>query len=135
MSSPSHSLKKRLESFSHILTGAAIAMKGISKLEHPETIWAGLLLLFIAAGFILIGLLHHRLQRARPLAYLGEALVMGIVGYVFLHEGKTYLPWISFGTSLVFFILACTHFFRLFHPPPAPPAPSSTSEPMHHEEN
>ena len=109
--SPPSPFRERLRAVGHFMTGLAILMKGISKLDHgshdlPFTV------LFLAAGLgvIVMTALHQRRAISGPrfevLLYAVESLVSFVLAWYFFHEGKTYLPYAALVPAAVFAVLA-----------------------------
>jgi len=98
------------EAITHILTGVTVTLKGIDKIENPEKLWYGLILILIGVCILTIGVFHHQIEHkirnAKVIVFLGEAIVLSIVGYLYLHEHKTYIQYVCFTASLGFLIAA-----------------------------
>jgi hypothetical protein len=99
---------QRLENFAHYLASFVIIMKGIDKIDmHGKT---GVGILFILLGlFIILGtIFHHRaekfLRHFKAYVMVVEVVVISIVGYMYMQDGKQYLPYVCFATAILFLI-------------------------------
>jgi len=89
--------RERLRSFGHYLTAAVLALKGYSKLEHPEGHRALIGICFTSAAIIVVvtalhSRLHHHAAKIEALVYVLEAAVAGTMAVVMAEEGKRGLP-------------------------------------------
>lgn len=98
------------EAISHIVTGIVVILKGVDKVEHPDKLWLGIILILIGALISSIGLFHHRVEHyiknIKPFVFLCESAVMGIVGYIYMHDNKAYIQYACFAASVGFLIAA-----------------------------
>jgi hypothetical protein len=100
----------------HYMAAFTILMKGLDKIENPEK--TGIAILFLAIGtFIILGtIFHHKAEKLLHhftlYVYLLECLVLAIVGYLYMKEGKLYLPYICYAASAMFFVAAAIYFFK-----------------------
>lgn len=110
MSAENNPQKLNAEAISHIATGIVIILKGVDKLEHPEKLWLGIVLILIGILISSIGAFHHTVEHyiknIKPLVFVCESIVMGIVGYIYMHDNKTYIQYACFAASLGFLIAA-----------------------------
>jgi chromate transport protein ChrA len=94
---PGAGSRERLRTVGHYLTAAVLALKGWSKLEHPEGHRALIGVCFASAAVIVIvTALHRRLHahaaKIEALVYVLEAAVAGAMAVVTVEEGKRGLP-------------------------------------------
>jgi hypothetical protein len=99
-----------LQKLVHFITAFVVITKGIAKLEHPEGYWPVIVFLFAAGAYIVaVTLLHDRLHAHVHLIDASvaaiECLVMGIVTWLYVTEGKRFLPWVT-GVAAVLFAVA-----------------------------
>lgn len=110
MSTENKSQKLNTEVISHIVTGIVVILKGVDKVEHPEKLWFGIILILIGAIISSIGIFHHKVEHyiknIKSLVFLCESAVMGIVGYIYMHDNKTYIQYACFAASAGFLIAA-----------------------------
>ncbi|RRB11572.1 hypothetical protein [Larkinella knui] len=92
----------------HVLAGVVIILKGVTKWEDHHAV--------LGSFFLLLGLLlvaasvwHHQLSRwiknFDVLVFAIEALVLGLIAYLYYQEGKQGLPWVYGLTSVGYLIL------------------------------
>jgi hypothetical protein len=97
-----------LENVSHYLTAFVVVMKGVAKIETPGKL--AFALFFIVVGIIIAAgtLFHHKFEHLvknfKAYVFLLESIVIGLVGYSYLKEGKQGLPYICFAASIAFLI-------------------------------
>jgi hypothetical protein len=97
-----------LEKATHYLTALVILLKGLDKLETPGKLWFGIIFLLIAL-FITVGtFFHHRMEKwlrhFKAWVYTLEAVVMGIVGYLYMKEGKHMIQYVCFAAAVMFLV-------------------------------
>ena len=108
MNKPHKRRAQLLENLTHYITAFVIVLKGISKLDHPEKL--GYSLVFILIGLALAAgtLFHHKFEHLiknfKGYVFLLESIVMGIVGYLYLKEGKHYIQYACFFVSFAYLI-------------------------------
>src|SRR3954471_11992175 len=85
-----------LANIGHFLTAVVIAMKGLDKVELGKPVIGSILVviaLIIATGTIL----HHRMEKYLKhfvaVIYISEAIVMSIVAYLYMKDGKQYIQY------------------------------------------
>ena len=103
-----------LGKIAHYLTAFTVLLKGFDKVAVPGK--AGFAVVLIVIGlFILFGtIFHHRFEKALRhfdgiIAFL-EAVTIGIVGYLYLKDGKELIQYICFFAAGMFLIAAVIHF-------------------------
>lgn len=115
MATQSESKKIDKEAITHTLTGITVALKGIDKIENIEKFWFGLILILIGLGILALGIFHHQIEHkirnAKAIVFLAESFVLSLVGYLYLHEHKTYIQYVCFAASLGFLIAGIRAFF------------------------
>ena len=97
-----------LETITHYLTAFVVLMKGFDKLTTPGKTGVGILFLgidlFIFAGTIF----HHKFERLlrhfKAYTFGLEAIVVFIIGYLLIKEGKTLIPYAYFFASVMFVV-------------------------------
>jgi peptidoglycan/LPS O-acetylase OafA/YrhL len=114
----SRRFRERLQVLAHYLTAFALALKGVSKLDHPHGYWPLILLCWISATMIVILTARHdRLEkRGVPvvlLTYLAEAAVCGALAFVTFQEGKHGLPYAWLLVAVLYGVAAVVRFARL----------------------
>lgn len=95
-----------LETITHYITAFVVLMKGFDKVTIPGKAGIGIfficIALFIAAGTMF----HHKFERLlrhfKAYTYVLESVVVGLVGYLFLKEGKHGLAYTYFFASAMF---------------------------------
>lgn len=94
-------------------------MKGITKLEHPEALFVGVLF-FLTGLVIIIGAIIHdyvekKIGHIKPYIFLFEGIVFIILGYVYITEGKHYLQYGCFIAATGFMTAFFVHRKKLSH--------------------
>jgi hypothetical protein len=99
---------QRLENIAHYMTAFVIFMKGFDKIEQPGKL--GFAVLFIAIALLIVSgtIFHHRAERMlrhfKAYVFVFEAIVMSIVGYLYMKEGKQMIQYVCFASALVFLV-------------------------------
>jgi len=98
-----------LEAATHYITSFVVFMKGLDKVTIAGKGWIGALFIMMAL-FILAGtIFHHRFEKMlrhfKAYVLTLEAVVMAIVGVLYVKEGKQMLPYVFFAAS-AFFVVA-----------------------------
>jgi predicted MFS family arabinose efflux permease len=95
-----------LENMTHYLTAFVIIIKGLDKVAVPGKTWIGVLLLVFGVFIILGTIFHHKLHQAlkhfKALVFAIEAVVMSIVGYLYVKDGKQFIQYVCFGAAIMF---------------------------------
>lgn len=106
----------------HFLAALIIVVKGVDKIDHHHPVGGGIL---IGIG-IIIGLMviwHHRLasyiKSFDAMMYLGEAIVLGIVSWLYFQDGKKALPLAYVVATLGYLVASYRTYQRDKHHPPA----------------
>jgi phosphoglycerol transferase MdoB-like AlkP superfamily enzyme len=117
MTSGSSKRAALLESIAHYLTAFVVLLKGIDKLNVPGKGPFAITLILIAL-FIFFGTaFHHRFEKAfrhlKGYVALLESIVMSMIGYLYLKDGKMMLQYVCFGASLLFLVAAIVYFSKV----------------------
>ena len=106
----------RLESIAHYMTALVIFMKGLDKIDMPGKAVYAIIFMVIGVLIVLGTVFHHRFDRHlrhfKGFIFVFEAIVMGIVGYLYLKEGKQYIQYVCFLTSIGFLIATIAYFTK-----------------------
>jgi hypothetical protein len=113
-------MKKRaakLQKVVHFCTAFVLLLKGISKLAHPHGYEAIIALFFASAIYIAaITILHDRLHQYERLltasVYVIEAVVTGIMAWLYLAEGKRALGTVASLAPVLFTIALIVHLVK-----------------------
>ena len=96
------------EVIAHICTGITVLLKGIDKVENPDKLIFGAILIFIGSIILSVGVFHntieHKIKNIKSIVFLGEAIVMAIVGYIYYHDHKFLIQYACFIASIGFLI-------------------------------
>ena len=117
MTATKHNKKVEIfEQAGHYLTAFVILMKGLDKLESPEKTGYAFIFILIAVLIILGTIFHHRFEKIlkhfKVYAWIFEAIVMSIVGYLYLKEGKQLIQYVCFGASVMFIVAAIVYIIK-----------------------
>ena len=104
-----------LENITHYLTAFIIILKGFDKIENPEKVAYAIVFLVIGTCIILGTIFHHKAKRLfkhfKAYVFALEAVVMSLVGYLFMSEGKQFIQYVCFA-SVVGFVIALVVYIR-----------------------
>ena len=107
MTQATHSTQ-RLESIAHYLTAFVVLMKGVDKIDKPGKLWFGIVFIFIALLIVFGNIFHHRaekiLRHFKAYVFVLEAIVISIVGYLYMKDGKQMIQYVCFASAFVFMI-------------------------------
>lgn len=99
---------QRLESMAHYLAAFVIIMKGLDKIEAPGKLGYGIVLLIIGVLIVLGTIFHHKAEKIlhhfKAYVFVFEFIVMSIVGYLYMKEGKQYIQYVCFATAIMFVV-------------------------------
>jgi predicted MFS family arabinose efflux permease len=102
-----------LENVVHYLTAFTIILKGLDKIGAPGKAGYGIVLVLIGALIVLGTIFHHKLERwlkhFKAITYALEAVVMSIVGYLYLKEGKQLIQYVCFFAAVMFIVALCVY--------------------------
>ncbi|HYO77048.1 MAG TPA: hypothetical protein VE010_11345 [Thermoanaerobaculia bacterium] len=106
-----------LQKLVHFLTAFTLALKGFSKLDHPEGYWPVIILFFASAAYIVVvtllhDRLHHHERWISASIYALEAVAMAIMAAVYLSEGKRALGTVATLAPIGFTIALIVHLRR-----------------------
>ncbi len=103
-----------LENLTHYLTALVILLKGMDKMEAPGKTGYAVFFILIAVFIVLGTFFHHRLQHTvkhfKAYVFSLEAVVMSIVGYLYLKEGKQTIQYVCFAAALMFVVAVIVYF-------------------------
>ena len=98
---------QRFESIGHYLTAFVVLLKGIDKIDLGKPA-IGVLFVLFALIIVLGTFFHHKavrlLRHFKAYIFVMEAIVIGMVGYLYLKDGKQFLPYVCFLASAVFIV-------------------------------
>lgn len=105
-------VKNKLTSVQHLITGIFLLLKGYDKIEHHYYLPGG-----VIAGFGALILFYYwyvkRTKRSNHalqlLVHLFEGLALLFTAYIFYSEGKTYLPYVTLAAGIGFLTAFCIH--------------------------
>jgi hypothetical protein len=116
MSSGSSKRVAVLETVAHYLTAFVVLMKGFDKVTVPgKTPYA--VILIVIGMIILFGTaFHHRFEKMlrhfKGIVFFLEAITLGIVGYLYVKEGKDFIQYICFAAAIMFVIASGVYFTK-----------------------
>jgi hypothetical protein len=106
----------RLESIAHYMTAIVVFMKGLDKIDRPGKLLYAIIFMVIGILIVLGTVFHHRFDRHlrhfKGFVLIFEAIVMAIVGYLYMKDGKQYIQYACFLTSIGFIIATIIYFTR-----------------------
>lgn len=98
---------ERLHRTAHVLAATVILLHGYGDLQKGHGM--GWSYLAIGTVALALGLAHHKLHARFPRIdaafHLIEAAMAVLIGLNYLHEGKTYLPWVSMAAAVPYAVL------------------------------
>jgi hypothetical protein len=93
-----------------------VLLKGFDKVTVPGKTPYAIVLIVIGMMILLGTIFHHRfekiLKHLKGIIPLLEAITMGIVGYLYLKDGKQGLQYVCFAASVMFIIAAIVYFSK-----------------------
>ena len=100
-----------LQRLAHYLVGLLVILKGVEKSEHfNEHPLVCLSLFFIGLFILFANYRHHFFEKYfkefNIVLFICEGLVLGVVSYYYLSEGKKGLPYAYLLAALVYFVVA-----------------------------
>lgn len=99
---------QRFESIAHYLAAFVIIMKGLDKIETPGKLGYAIIFLLIGALIILGTIFHHKAEKVlhhfKAYVFIFESIVMSIVGYLYMKEGKQYIQYVCFAAAIMFLV-------------------------------
>ena len=104
-----------LENVTHYFTALVVLLKGFDKIDHGK---AGVGIVFIVIGIIIVSgtLLHHKaaklLRHFKAYVFALEAIVMGIVGYMYAQDGKQFIQYVCYFASAMFVVALVVYIKR-----------------------
>ena len=105
-----------LGNIGHGLTAFTVFLKGLDKIDQPGKFGIGMLFMCIAAFFVLGIVFHHKAEKLfkhfQLYAFLLESIVMATVGYLYMKDGKVYLPYFCFFASAMFIVAAVIYLIK-----------------------
>lgn len=97
-----------LETMTHYLAAMVIIIKGLDKIGTPGKLWVSILFLTLGVLIILGTIFHHKaeklLKHFKAYVFVFEAVVMAVVGYLYVKEGKQMIQYVCFAASLMFVV-------------------------------
>jgi hypothetical protein len=97
-----------LENITHYLTALVVIIKGLDKIDTPGKMSYGILFLIMGLLIAVGTLFHHKaeklLKHFKAYVLIFEAVIMGIVGYLYVKEGKHLLQYVCFAASMMFVV-------------------------------
>jgi hypothetical protein len=105
-----------LETIGHYLTAFVVLLKGFDKLTVPGKAPFAIALILIGLFIVFGTAFHHRFEKTfkhlKGFVSLLESIVMSMVGYLYLKDGKIMIQYVCFGASLLFLIAAIIYFSK-----------------------
>ncbi len=105
-----------LERFAHFMAALTVFLKGLSMLDTPDKGAAAFLLMFLSLLFLALALFHGKIEQKigplKPVVFALEALVIGIIAFLYWEEGKTYLPYVYWAVFCAYAALAVFSFVK-----------------------
>lgn len=97
-----------LENMTHYLTALVIILKGLDKIETPGKLWVSIVFLTLGVLIVLGTIFHHKaeklLKHFKAYVFAFEAIVMAIVGYLYMKDGKQMIQYVCFAAALMFLV-------------------------------
>lgn len=97
-----------LENVTHYITAFVVFLKGMDKIGIPGKTAFGVIFVVIALFIFLGTLFHHKAEKIlghfKAYIFVCEAFVVGMVGYLYVKEGKHLISYAYFFASFMFVI-------------------------------
>src|SRR5688572_14459653 len=107
----SHTKSKRLmflENITHYLTALVVIMKGLDKIDVPGKTGVAVVFLLIGLFIVLGTIFHHKAQKLlkhfKAYVFALEAIIMTIVGYLYLKDDKQMIQYVCFAAAIMFVV-------------------------------
>jgi hypothetical protein len=105
-----------LESMTHYITAFVVIMKGIDKIDVAGKAFFGVLFISIGLVILLGAIFHHkvesRIRNFKAYAFALEAVVMALVGYIFMKDGKQMIQYLCFFAAAMFLVAIVVYLRR-----------------------
>ena len=108
-------IKKQLLSIHHFIVAVILLSKGFDKIEHHHSIIGWTILTFgiiIMSYFIFIKLSKKPHTTLELMMHLFESIALFLTTYVYFHEGKTLLPYVTLIAAIGFLLATILHIKR-----------------------
>ena len=103
-----------LGTIAHYLTAFVVLLKGFDKVAVPGKVGFAVVLIVIGLIILFGTIFHHRFEKALKhfagVIALLEAITMGIVGYLYMKDGKELIQYVCFFAAGMFLIASVIHF-------------------------
>ncbi len=98
LSSATNRKRAFLQSLVHYIAGFVVLMKCLSKLDHAHEYLGYILFLVLSGALVILGaIFHHRLEKRfvyfTSLIHFLESLVLMVIAYLYIQEGKAALQY------------------------------------------
>ena len=92
----------------HYLTALVVIMKGLDKIGTPGKTGVAVIFLLIGLFIVLGTLFHHKAQKLlkhfKAYVFAFEAIIMTIVGYLYVKDGKQMIQYVCFAAAIMFVV-------------------------------
>lgn len=111
-----------LGNVAHYLTSLVVLLKGFDKIEQGKVMFG---LVFSLIGLIILfgTIFHHRFEKRlrhfKAWVFALEAISISIVGYLYMKDGKQFIQYVCFASSIIF-VVAIIIYFKKAKSTPAP---------------
>jgi len=106
-------MKDHLLSLHHFFVALILITKGLDKLEHHHNVigWTILIFGIIALAYFIASKLSKKLSYKLDISiHIFESIALLLTTYVYFHEGKTFLPYVTLIAAVGFLIAAFLHY-------------------------
>lgn len=97
-----------LDNIAHYLAALVVILKGLDKIDVPGKTGVAVIFLLIGILIILGTVFHHKAQKLlkhfKAYIFSFEAIVMTIVGYLYVKEGKQLIQYVCFAAAIMFVV-------------------------------
>jgi FtsH-binding integral membrane protein len=103
-----------LTNLAHYMTALVVFLKGIDKVALPGKTGFGIILIVVSLIIFFGTIFHHRaekyLKHFKAWVFVLEAIVMSIVGYLYLKDGKQMIQYLCFASAIIFIVATFIYF-------------------------
>jgi presenilin-like A22 family membrane protease len=108
-------IKHKLRSIQHLITGIFLLLKGCDKVEHNYLLIGWVILgmgIAVVSYYLFLKMTNNNNSLLNMLVHLFEGIALLFTTYVFIKEGKTYLPYVTLLAGIGFLVAVVVHWVK-----------------------